>query len=136
LKPDTEDTHAALTIFFESLSSKRYAEAVSAYGGSYEIMQTWNPDTNPTDYASLWQRACDQNGLRCLEVRTVTLEKQEGDTFIFQVEFSNPDGSLFVRGPCCGASETEMPPESKFEYKVLKNIDDKFLVMDIPPYVP
>jgi len=136
LMADQEDAHGALIIFFELLNSKRYDEALSIYGGSYELMQTWNPDTNPTDYASFWQKACEQNGLQCLEVRTATLGEQEGNTFVFQVEFSNPDGSLFVRGPCCGASETEMPPESQFNYKVLKTVDDKFLVMDMPPYVP
>ena len=135
-KSDSEEAHAALINFFELLNNKRYAEAVPVYGGSYELMQTWNPDMDPTDHASLWQKACEQNGLQCLEVRTATLSGQEGSTFIFQVEFSNPDGTLFVRGPCCGASETEMPPQSQFEYSVTKSADGKFLVMDMPPYVP
>jgi hypothetical protein len=66
----------------------------------------------------------------------VTLLHQEADTYVFDVEFNNPDGSLFVRGPCCGATETEMPPESQFEYTVTKNAEGKFVVLNTPPYVP
>ncbi len=58
------------------------------------------------------------------------------DSYIFQVEFSNLDGSLFVLGPCCGANETEMPPVSQFEYTVSRNADHRFVVMNTPPYVP
>jgi len=39
-----------------------------------------------------------------------------GDSYVFQVKFNNPDGSLFILGPCCGASETGMPPVSQLKY--------------------
>ena len=55
--------------------------------------------------------------------------------FKFVVEFSWDDGSLFVRGPCCGASETDMPPQSQFTVLVIK-VDDRFLVQQLPVYVP
>ena len=130
------EAHEALIAFFSSLSAKNYTEAIPLYGGSYETLQGWNPDLDPSDYTTLWTKACEQNGLQCLQVRTATFEKLQGDTYVFQVEFSNPDGSLFVRGPCCGANETEMPPVSQFEYKVTRNSNGKFVVMDLPPYVP
>jgi hypothetical protein len=71
-----------------------------------------------------------------LPARTAIFKELRGDMYVFQVEFNNPDGSLFVLGPCCGASETEMPPVSQFEYGVARNADGKFLVMELPPYVP
>ena len=75
-----------------------------------------------TNYSSVWKSA--------------TLQEQVGDSYIFQVEFNNPDGSLFVLGPCCGADETEMPPVSQFEYTVSRKAEGKFVVMNTPPYVP
>ncbi len=80
--------------------------------------------------------ACDNQLLQCLEVRSATPKNLSGDSYIFQVEFSNPDGSLFVRGPCCGATETEMPSVSQFEYTVSRNAKHRYVVMNTPPYVP
>ena len=130
------EAEQTLIEFFSSLHAKEYTGAVSFYGGSYETLQGNNPDLDPSDHAALWARGCEVNGLQCLEVRTATFVSVEVDTYIFQVEFNNPDGSLFVRGPCCGADETEMPPVSEFEYRVSRNIDGKFVVMDLPPYIP
>jgi len=133
---DVDGAHAALLAFMTLLNEKNHSEAVPLYGGDYEQLQGWNPDIDPSDHAALWQRACDQNGLQCLEVRSATLQHQETDSYVFQVEFSNPDGSLFVLGPCCGANETEMPPVSQFEYTVTKNAEGLFVVFNMPPYVP
>lgn len=130
------EAQQTLIEFFALLSAKQYAEAIPLYGGSYETLQGYNRDIDPTDHAALSARACEQNGFQCLQVRTATITRLQGDTCIFQVEFSNPDGSLFVRGPCCGADETEMPPVSEFEYRVARNIENKFVVMDLPPYIP
>ena len=132
----TEEAHDTLVRYFMLLNAKEYAEAAALYGGDYEILQGWNPDVDPSDHVRLWERACEQNGLQCLLILSSSLMDLQGDTHIFQVEFSNPDGSLFVLGPCCGADETEMPPVSLFEYRVARNAEGKFLVMDLPPYVP
>jgi hypothetical protein len=53
----------------------------------------------------------------------------------FVVEFENEDGTLFVRGPCCGETEAEMPSQSRFPYAV-QRIDGEFQVMNLPVYVP
>ena len=71
-----------------------------------------------------------------MEIRSVTFDQLVEDAYIFQVEFNNPDGSLFVLGPCCGATETEMPPVSQFQFTVIRNADGRFVVMNTPPYVP
>lgn len=130
------ETQQVLFKFFELLNAGNYTEAAMLYGGSYETLQVWNPDVDPSDHAALWARGCGQNGLQCLLVRSAAFSQMQGDTYIFQVKFSNPDDGLFVLGPCCGANETEMPPVSQFEYNVTGNADGKFLVMDMPPYVP
>ena len=130
------EAQAVLIDFFALLSQGQYDEADALYGGSYEQMQAWNPDIDPADHEALWKRACEQNGLQCLEIRSAIFKGLRGDTNVFQVEFSNPDSSLFVLGPCCGANETEMPPVSQFEYEVARIALGKFAVMTPPPYVP
>ena len=136
LSSSTDEARDTLIRFFELLNMKKYTEADVLYAGDYEIMQTWNPDIDPSDHVKLWKHACEWNGLQCLVIRTATLSGQKDNISVFQVEFSNPDGSLFVLGPCCGANETEMHPVSQFEYRVLKTTEGEFLVMDMPPYVP
>jgi hypothetical protein len=130
------EAQQTLINFFALLNTEKYAEADALYGGSYEQLQVFNPDADPSDHDTLWASACERSGLQCLTVRTATFKKLQGDTYVFQVEFNNPDGSLFVLGPCCGANETEMPPVSQFDYRVVRTAEGKFVVMDLPPYFP
>lgn len=130
------ETQDILVNFLTLLHTKKYAEAVPLYGGEYEGLQVFNPQIDPADQVALWAWVCDNQLLQCLEVRSVTPKNISGDSYIFQVEFSNPDGSLFVLGPCCGATETEMPPVSQFEYTVSRNAEHRYVVMNPPPYVP
>lgn len=130
------DAQILLTQFFDLLNAKQYAKADLFYGGEYEQLQVFNSAADPEDHAALWSWACENAGLQCLKVRAATFKNLQGDTYVFQVEFSNSDGSLFVRGPCCGADETEMPPVSQFDYRVSQDNDGQFKVMDLPPYVP
>lgn len=99
------DAQEALIRFFDLLNAKQYAEADLLFDGDYEQLQIFNPDVIPSDHASLWAGACEQAGLQCLKVRNAVFQNLQGDTHVFQVEFSNADGSLFVLGPCCGADE-------------------------------
>lgn len=133
---DADEARANLVDFLTSLNTGKYEDAVPLYGGEYESLQVFNTQTDPADHLGLWTWVCENKLLQCLEVRSAVLQHQEGDTYVFQVEFNNPDGSLFVLGPCCGANETEMPPVSEFEYTVTKNAEGKFVVMNTPPYVP
>jgi hypothetical protein len=131
-----DEAHDVLVDFLTLLHTGNYTDAVPLYGGEYEQLQVFNPEIDPTDHVALWIWVCDNKLLQCLEVRSATFKQLVGDSYIFQVEFSNPDGSLFVRGPCCGATETEMPSVSQFEYMVSRNTDHKYVVMTTPPYVP
>lgn len=141
--PSTEtisDDQLALDIlvdFLQSLHDGQYVQAAQLYGGTYEFMIDHNPGLNPGDRAALLQNACTINGAQCLQVKSAELDRKPSATeFVFKVEFSNPDGSLFVRGPCCGGSATDFPPEPAFYFTVVKVGGDQFAVMDMPPYVP
>jgi hypothetical protein len=133
---DVDEAQNTLVDFLTMLNTKQYVDAAPLYGGSYEQLQVFNPKIDPSDHVALWTWVCENELLQCLPVRTVTFKERQSDTFFFQVEFNNLDGSLFVLGPCCGANETEMPPVSQFEYAVTRNPEGNFLVMNEPPYVP
>jgi hypothetical protein len=134
---DEELALQSLMYFFEHLSAGRYEEASQLYGGSYEVLIDNSPTLDPQDHAALWQAACTENGFQCLRVRSARLQEQmvSRAEFRFIVEFSTPDGELFVRGPCCGANETEMPPESEFSFAVVRSKDGAYRVQDLPVYV-
>jgi len=133
---DEAAARQALTEFFGYLNSAEYDKAVDLYGGDYLMLREWNPEMDLQNYAGLLENGCEINGLQCLEIRSATLKDQYLDIFIFTVEFNNPDGTLFTRGPCCGADETQQPPESQFDYRVQKTMDGKYLVLELPVYVP
>lgn len=127
----------ALVSFLDRLRAGQYDEAVPLYGGTYETMLANNPDTAPGDYAGLLRNACTLNGIQCLRVKSAQLDRQVSEKeFVFEVEFLNADGALFVLGPCCGADETDSPPQSVFYLTVVQVEPDRFAVMDMPPYVP
>jgi hypothetical protein len=123
--------------FFDYLQSGRYVDAAGLYGGSYEVLQGWNPSVDPADFTTLWRNGCSINGLNCLNTRSVQVAEQTATgEFVFLVEFSTREGELFVLGPCCGADETEQPPVSVWPIRVAKGADGRYRVMDMPPYSP
>jgi hypothetical protein len=133
---DLDQARKALVAFFDALNEGRYTDAVPLYGGDYDVLRDWNPDTASDDYSKLLQSGCEVNGLRCLKVRRVVRQEQVSPTeFRFVVEFTSEDGTLFRRGPCCGASETDQPTQTQFDYTVTRT-GDRFLVQSLPVYVP
>jgi hypothetical protein len=137
---DLEHARQTLIDFFSLLSNGKYSEAVERFADDadtefYETTQRNNVDVDPADHAALMEAACTHQ-LRCMEILNVVSSEQISDTeFVFTVEFANPDGTLFVLGPCCGSDETEMPPVSQFEYRVEK-VGSEFFVHGSPVYVP
>lgn len=133
---DLDGARQALVAFFSLLHDHRYSEAANYYGGSYEVLRGWNPSVAPDQAATLLEQGCTVNGLTCLPIGRVVSEARLSPTeFTFTVEFSNDDGTLFVLGPCCGATEAEMPPQTQFAYTV-RGTSDGFRVQDLPVYVP
>jgi hypothetical protein len=136
LAAEVSEARQVLLGYFSALSDGRYAEASARYGGNYEVLQSYNPNLPEGDHAALFERACTANGFMCLEVlEVIRQEVISANEFQIVVRFANPDGSLFVRGPCCGASEEEMPAESEFAYSV-RRVGERFFVADLPVYLP
>ena len=134
---DEQNAQQAFSTFFELLYEGCYSQAAILYGGSYDSMRDNNPSLPSTDFAALMRNACEVNGVHCLVPMSITLKQAiSADAFLFDVRFQNEDGTLFIRGPCCCASPTDQPPESVFSYRVIRSPQGRFLVTDMPPYVP
>jgi hypothetical protein len=126
----------ALENFFTALSEGRYEDAVGYYGGSYEVLIDMNPNIDQENRSTLLEAACTHNGFVCLPALRTTLLSQSGaEAFEFLVIF-NQNGAPFERGPCCGASLEEMPPQMEFSYLVQRDQEGVWRVMDLPVYVP
>lgn len=131
--PEKADAEAALHLYLNALAAGDFILGAKLYGGDTEILQTWNPDIT-NDLPAWLERACTQNGLVCMAPRTVTYRGLDADgNYQFIVEFTSPDGGLFVQGPCCG--EEIGPSFSRFVFRMMK-IESGFVVLDLPPYVP
>jgi len=124
----------SMRTFFSTLASGQYSEAVTLYGGEYENLAGWNPDLSPTDYASLWQRGCEQNGLVCMEVMDVVNAVKTENGFNFTVTFKTKDGERFEFYGCCG--ETFLEPITEYAIALEKDEDGNYKVLSPPPYVP
>jgi hypothetical protein len=128
---------SALIDCFSALNQGEYAKAASLYGGSYELLQSYNPTLDSEDHAALLKAGCEFNGLMCRPIKEVlSVQTSNPNEIYFEVEFANPDGSTFVLGPCCGETEETMPPLSAFMIEVRCQEDGDCQVQDLPPYVP
>jgi hypothetical protein len=137
--PPLDDKLARQTLeaFLTALHEGRYSDAVPLYGGPYDTMRDHNPSVPYDDLAALMRNACEINGAACLLPTTLAFQEMTPYAeFLFLVEFQNADRSLFIRGPCCGASPADQPPQSVFLYVVTISPEGTFLVMEMPPYVP
>jgi hypothetical protein len=78
------------------------------------------------------------NGFQCLQVRSARLQERVPHTgeYRFVVEFLTADGEQLVLGPCCEATETEMPPQSEFVFTVVQIEEGEHQVEDLPVYAP
>lgn len=132
---ESEAGRQVLMAYFKALHEERYGQAAEMYGGSYDDLRYMNPNIDPNDHAALWAQGCQVNGMHCFPVRAATFKAQDGDTFIYTIEFTDREGGRFILGPCCGATETEMPPVHQFEYRVVHQ-NGKYLVIDPPVLVP
>jgi len=134
--PAEQAAQEALISYFSLLSDGQYSQAVELYAGDYDTLAEWNPDIDPSDHAGLLERGCMMNGLQCLVVHEIlATERINEDSYRFTVQFENPGGTPFVRGPCCGATEEEMPSQSDFVFTVVRQ-NEGFAVQELPVYVP
>jgi hypothetical protein len=135
--PDVKLAQDALAAFFSHLHDREYEQAVALYGGGYEGMRDHNPSIDPEDLAALFKNACTVNGAQCLEVRqSKLLDQPSPAAFRFSVAFSNEDGSLFSRGPCCGDDTPDFVEQTEFIFTVRMECTGRYLVMELPVYLP
>jgi len=123
----------AMHSFLDALVNRDYSTAVQFYGGDYEELVQWNPDVIPTDYQSLWQRGCEQNGLVCLKLKDVIKVEKNNSLFIFTVTFETTDGKVFETSGCCGQTQ-----KSTSEFLITVKADNSgiYKVISGLPYVP
>jgi len=127
----------AMFDYFANLNNAEYDLAVSHYGGTYEVLHGFNPDLDSQDKAALFQAGCERNGLVCMQIMTAKLTSQPDPlAFVYKVSYRGSNNQEFLLGPCCGATETEMPPVRYFEVTVACDIEEVCKVLDLPPYVP
>jgi hypothetical protein len=130
-----EHARNLLVRYFKLLHDGYYDEAVNLYADGYDTLAEWNPDVPANHYGQLLASACELQ-LRCLEVRRVVRSTViSSSQFDFTIEFRNDDGTLFKRGPCCGATEKEMPTVTQFTYRVEQRAGE-MRVHGLPVYVP
>jgi hypothetical protein len=133
---DWQKAQLALQDYFTALSAGQFDRAAGLYGGSYELLLEGNPYLEPHNHAALLGYACQSRYPCGLRVKSIYLKSQSTNQFTFTLEFTNPDGSPFVLGPCCGADATQQPPVSTFDFKVTRKQDGRFLVLDLPVAMP
>jgi hypothetical protein len=134
---NTEAAKEALMAFFSNLHAGEYEQAAALYGGEYEVMREHNPDIEPDDHAAFFRNACTINGAQCREIRQATLlDKPKTPEFRFAVQFVNDDDLLFTLGPCCGDEHVEGSQQDEFLYTVRLDCTGRYLVVEMPVYVP
>jgi len=133
--PDLESAQQTLISFFSLLKDGEYKRAAALYGGMYVSLQDLNPSVDPNDHAALFKNACTVNGAQCLKVRQSTLLDQPSPAdFRFSVEFSNEDGSLYSRGPCCGDNDSNNSGQTEFIYTVRFTCTGDYQVLELPVF--
>ncbi len=141
--PEIVAARAALTEFFQSIQNQDYQTAARLSDGENleSVRQTlieWHPDwkAEPGDTAAIIEKACT-GGYACLSLRRIVNEfALSTGGYEFQVEFNTAEGERFELGPCCGADETESPPQHVFSYLVMAEGQNQFRVLWQPIYVP
>jgi hypothetical protein len=137
ISPELESAQQALIKFFSHLHGGEYGRAAVLYGGEYELMRQHNPEIAPDDHADLFRNACTINGAQCLEIlQTTLLDKPSAAEFLFAVQFTNEDGSLFTLSPCCGDIDLNGHQQDEFLYTVRLECTRRYLVMEMPVFVP
>jgi hypothetical protein len=128
---DSEQARTSLIRYFSALHGKHYDEAARLYGGSYQLLTSYNPAVAPDNHSKLFEHACTANGFQCLEIEEIVQVEEVSPTeFKFTVEFKQADGALFrMTDPQTGQPITQWP------YTV-KKVHDAFLVQELPVYTP
>jgi len=130
----------SLVSFFRHLSNQDFDHAMNLFepGGDsenpWEGLESFTLPEYRDDKSRVLRNYCEATGT-CLNATVVEIERETDGVYNIVVQFQNNDGSAFALGPCCGATEEEMPTQDKFNFKVQK-INNEFKVITPPVYVP
>ncbi len=129
----------ALSVYFDLLSRQQYHLAMAYHGSGYQGLQDWNPDVNPEDYQGLLKRGCEISW-QCLKIKYFLSEQKVSDfEFKFIVQFEKPGWSQGHRDvfekPNFQDLDNQKLGKTNFEY-VVRKIDNKFVVITSPVYIP
>lgn len=102
-------------------------------GYGWEGLERFSPQEERNNKAKVLENYARLTKEATLQASITGVEKYSEGKYILTVQFLNSDGSILVEGPCCGATEEQMPSSDKFEYKV-KKIDGIFKVITAPLY--
>ncbi len=133
---ETQLAETTLTSFFDNLSQQKFDKAVEFFTSDQEMrnnLSIYGPEQK-TGKADIMENYCTSVP-SCLKVNIRDAKKMNDGEYTFKVQFHQKDGKLFILGPCCGATEKEMPPQDTFDFTV-KKIDGIFKVTTPPVYVP
>lgn len=126
-----------LVAFFDYLSRGEFGNAVKLFSSDesdWESLWVYSSAEERNDKAKVLENYCKAT-LTCLSAEVVEAGELANDEYDFVVRFLNSDGTIFVFGPCCGATEDQEPSKDKFDYKV-KKVGDVYKVMAPPLYRP
>lgn len=138
-KDESEMAKNTLVAFFDYLSKNEFEKALGLFSlddpsNSWEGLESFSLPEERNNKAKVLENYCKATGT-CLKAKVLEVKKGTGDNYDLVVQFLNIDGSIYVFGPCCGATEETMPSKNKFDYKV-KKINNAFKVSTAPLYRP
>ena len=120
------------------LGQLKYIDDLSFPGMLHaKVLRSQHPTVASDDYAELFERGCTSSGLQCLPVKEIAVQVERSPVeYRFMVTFMDHDGSILVRPQSPeGDTSSDAPSREQFAYTVLK-VDDRFLVQELPVYVP
>jgi WD40 repeat protein len=138
---EQEPAQKFLLDYLAKLSNGNYTEAANDLKYSDETMiSEWLssglPGIDPQDKAAVLESLCTDKRFPCLPLLGVTYEAQtQPDTFLFRVQFSNPDGNPVVWPPCKNLPKDKYCDfRTEFDYTVQVQPDGSFKILDTLPY--
>lgn len=125
-----DEAEEVINRYITAITNRDYSTLVELYGGDYDWLSNFTPDPEETND----KQKVFENYLTTVLPEKILLdsivnkEVISDNEVVYSLTFKKEDGSQFeVR--------TADTRNTEFKYKVQK-IDDKFKVMDPPPYQP
>jgi len=70
-----------------------------------------------------------------IRAKVLDIKKIADNEYKLRIQFLKDDGSVYIYGPCCGATEETMPSETEFDY-IVQRINGVYKVRTPPLFRP